>query len=308
MGVLISSARAGSPASSGAGSAPAHSLSSSPPRPCQTRGQRQTRSTRMPSGKKSCHVDGGLASTMSRCLPTSPPSAPGSPATSSPQRTPDTRVPGSCSTRGSGRGRPRWAGAPPPTTSSRRSTSPDGPACRLPIKGGGHHACGFSLVEDGFVIDLSAMRDVAFDPGSTTATVGPGCGWRDVDLVTYVESLFPVRPGGRPGTPGPGGECPTVSNAGHSLGGGYGLLGRRFGLGCDHILEAEMVDAEGRVLSRIRGGEPRPVLGATRGGRGRIRRRDSADRYRLDVGAEDRHGRCADVAPRTRRGRLSRLP
>jgi FAD binding domain/Berberine and berberine like len=47
------------------------------------------------------------------------------------------------------------------------------------VKSGGHHACGISLVEDGLVIDLSAMKDVVFDPGSTTATVGPGCGWRD---------------------------------------------------------------------------------------------------------------------------------
>jgi FAD/FMN-containing dehydrogenase len=159
---------------------------------------------------------------------------------------------------------------------ARRSSLP------VAVKGGGHHACGSSLVEDGLVIDLSAMRDVAFDPGSTTATVGPGCGWRDVDLATYVDVTVPGEAGRPSGYAGPGGDCPTVSNAGYSLGGGYGLLGRRFGLGCDHILEAEMVDAEGRVL-RASDQENPDLFWALRGagwaGFGVVTRL----RYRLDV-------------------------
>jgi len=69
--------------------------------------------------------------------------------------------------------------------------------------------------------------------------------------VTYVEVTVDGEAGLPHGYALPGGECPTVSNAGYSLGGGYGLLGRRYGLACDHIVAATMVDASGRVL-RVR--------------------------------------------------------
>lgn len=127
----------------------------------------------------------------------------------------------------------------------------------LSVRGGGHHACGFSLAEGGLVIDTRDMRDIAFDAAAATVAAGPGCGWRDVDRVTY--------PGH--GLAGPGSECPTVSNAGYSLGGGFGFLSRTYGLGCDHILEAEVVDAEGRVL-RVNDGEHPDLYWALRGAGG----------------------------------------
>lgn len=116
------------------------------------------------------------------------------------------------------------------------------------IRGGGHNASGFCLVDGGLVIDVGAMTGVTFDPATATAVVGPGCGWRDLDQVTYVDFATTGEAGLPHGYAAPGGECPTVGNAGYSLGGGYGLLSRRDGLACDHIVEAEMVDAEGRVL------------------------------------------------------------
>jgi FAD/FMN-containing dehydrogenase len=149
------------------------------------------------------------------------------------------------------------------------------------IRGGGHHACGFSLVEDGLVIDLSTLTGVEFDLGTATATVGAGSGWRDVDRVTYVDVTVPGESGLPSGYAAPGGDCPTVSNGGYSLGGGYGLLSRRMGLACDHILEAEVVDADGRVLRAS--GQENPDLywalrGAGGGGFGVVTRL----RYRLD--------------------------
>jgi FAD/FMN-containing dehydrogenase len=116
------------------------------------------------------------------------------------------------------------------------------------VRGGGHHACGFSLVDQGLVIDLSENKGVTFDQATATAVVGPGSGWRDIDRVTYVDVTVSGEGGLESGYAAPGGECPTVSNAGHSLSGGYSLLSRRFGLACDYIVEAEMVDADGRVL------------------------------------------------------------
>ncbi len=116
------------------------------------------------------------------------------------------------------------------------------------VRGGGHNASGLSLVEQGVVIDVKALRDVAFDEDTATVTVGPGVGWRDIDRVTYGGFTAEDADGVPYGYAVPGGECPTVSNAGYSLGGGYGLLSRRFGLGCDHIVGAEVVDAEGNLL------------------------------------------------------------
>jgi FAD/FMN-containing dehydrogenase len=137
----------------------------------------------------------------------------------------------------------------------------------IAVRGGGHHAAGFSLVDGGLVVDLGAMRAVTFDPGSATALVEAGAGWRDVDRLTYVDFTDAAADGMPFGYAVPGGDCPTVSNAGYSLGGGYGLLGRRFGLGCDHIVAAESVDAQGRVL-RVTEDEHPDLLWALRGAGG----------------------------------------
>jgi FAD/FMN-containing dehydrogenase len=124
------------------------------------------------------------------------------------------------------------------------------------VRGGGHHASGLSLVDQGLVIDVGGLRGIALDRDAAEVTVGAGAGWREIDEITYAAGLA-----------APGGECPTVSNAGYSLGGGYGLLGRRFGLGCDHIVEAEVVDAGGRVL-RVNEDEHPDLFWALRGAGG----------------------------------------
>ncbi len=40
----------------------------------------------------------------------------------------------------------------------------------------------------------------------------------------------------------PGGTCPTVGVAGFTLGGGWGFSSRLYGLGCDSLLELELVN------------------------------------------------------------------
>jgi FAD/FMN-containing dehydrogenase len=135
------------------------------------------------------------------------------------------------------------------------------------IRSGGHHACGFSLVEGGLVIDVGAMLSTSFDPAAGTVVAGPGAHWRDLDLVTYVGQSFTGEAGLEHGWAAPGGECPTVGNSGYSLGGGYGFLSRRFGLGCDHILAAEVVDADGEVLDVTEDAHP-DLLWALRGAGG----------------------------------------
>jgi FAD/FMN-containing dehydrogenase len=138
------------------------------------------------------------------------------------------------------------------------------------VRGGGHHASGLSLVDQGLVIDVGGLRGIALDPDAAEVTVVAGAGWREIDQITYPAGLA-----------APGGECPTVSNAGYSLGGGYGLLGRRFGLGCDHIVEAEVVDAGGRVL-RVDEDEHPDLFWALRGAGGAGLGVVTRLRYRLD--------------------------
>jgi FAD/FMN-containing dehydrogenase len=111
------------------------------------------------------------------------------------------------------------------------------------------------------------MKDIVFDPENGRVSTGPGNGWRDVDLITYQQHTFTGEAGLPHGLAGPGGECPTVSNAGYSLGGGFGFLSRTYGLGCDHILAAELVDADGRVL-RVTEEEHPDLLWALRGAGG----------------------------------------
>jgi FAD/FMN-containing dehydrogenase len=152
----------------------------------------------------------------------------------------------------------------------------------IAIRGGGHHACGFSLVDEGVVIDVGSMKRVSFDPGTATAVVEPGCGWRDLDRITYVDFTTDGEAGLPHGYAAPGGECPTVSNAGYSLGGGYGLISRRYGLACDHIVEAEVVNADGRVLRAAEDENP-DLLWALRGAGGGGFGVVSKLKYRLDA-------------------------
>ncbi|HKD96754.1 MAG TPA: FAD-binding oxidoreductase [Micromonosporaceae bacterium] len=135
------------------------------------------------------------------------------------------------------------------------------------IRSGGHHPCGFSLVDGGVVIDVGGLKRVAFDPDTATVVAGAGCGWRDVDRVTYLGVTVEGEDGSAHGYAPPGGECPTVGVSGYSLGGGYGLLSRRYGLACDHILAATVVDADGRVL-RVAGDDHADLLWALRGAGG----------------------------------------
>lgn len=50
------------------------------------------------------------------------------------------------------------------------------------------------------------------------------------------------------GYPFPGGTCPTVGVSGFATGGGWGLSCRKFGLGCDSLLEIEMINYKGELI------------------------------------------------------------
>jgi FAD/FMN-containing dehydrogenase len=107
---------------------------------------------------------------------------------------------------------------------------------RLPAvaRSGGHCFAGRSSTW-GIVIDVTRMRSVSVSGG--VATVGAGARLGEVyDRLAERGLTIPAGCG------------PGVGIAGLTLGGGLGILGRRYGLACDRLLGAQIVLADGRVI------------------------------------------------------------
>jgi UDP-N-acetylenolpyruvoylglucosamine reductase len=124
------------------------------------------------------------------------------------------------------------------------------------IRGGGHNGGGLGLCDDGLVIDLSKMTDIAIDPAARTVRVGGGCTWNDVDTATHEHGLAV-----------PAGTISTTGVAGLTLGGGVGHLTRRYGLTIDSLLAADMVLADGSTVTAS-AEENEDLYWAIRGGGG----------------------------------------
>jgi hypothetical protein len=106
------------------------------------------------------------------------------------------------------------------------------------IRGGGHNAGGLGICDDGLVIDLSQIRYTHVDPAARTVRVGGGCTWADVDHATHAFGLAT-----------PAGTISTTGVGGLTLGGGIGYLTRQWGLTIDNLLAADMVLADGRLVT-----------------------------------------------------------
>ena len=129
---------------------------------------------------------------------------------------------------------------------------------RLPlaIRGGGHNGAGLGSVDDGMVIDLSAMRGVIVDPASRVARVLGGSLLGDVDHATQPFGLAL-----------PSGIISTTGVGGITLGGGLGHLTRGGGLTIDNLIAADVVLADGRLV-RTSESELPDLFWALRGGGG----------------------------------------
>ena len=106
------------------------------------------------------------------------------------------------------------------------------------VKGGGHNVAGTALCDGGLVIDLSGMKGVNVDPVGRTARVQPGVTLGDLDHETQHFGLAV-----------PAGVVTTTGVAGLTLGGGFGWLSPKLGLTCDNLISADVVTANGELVS-----------------------------------------------------------
>lgn len=123
------------------------------------------------------------------------------------------------------------------------------------IRSGGHSYAGYSTTT-GLIVDVTGMHGVTVDTAAGTATIGAGTRLIDVYAALAQQGMAL-----------PAGSCPTVGIAGLTLGGGVGVIGRKFGLTCDNLLSAQVVVADGRVLTCDANHDP-DLFWALRGGGG----------------------------------------
>jgi len=127
---------------------------------------------------------------------------------------------------------------------------------RIAIRGGGHNGGGLGSVDDGLVIDLSAMKAITVDAAAQVARVQGGALLKEVLETTHQYGL--TVPVGIIGTTGVGGL---------TLGGGIGHFSRAYGLTIDNLIGATVVLADGTVVECDANREP-DLFWAIRGGGG----------------------------------------
>jgi FAD/FMN-containing dehydrogenase len=126
----------------------------------------------------------------------------------------------------------------------------------LAIRGGGHNGAGLGVCDDGLVVDLSLMTGVRVDPVSHLVRVEGGARWGDVDHATHAFGLAV-----------PSGIVSTTGVGGLTLGGGHGYLARKYGLTIDNLVEADVVLADGHLVT-ANDRENEDLFWAIRGGGG----------------------------------------
>lgn len=112
--------------------------------------------------------------------------------------------------------------------------------------------------DDALLITTRRADAVRVEPGDRTARVEAGATWRRVLHETAPHGLAPLA-----------GSAPAVGAVSYTLGGGLGVLGRRWGFAADHVRRLDVVTAGG-VLRRVTAAEHPDLFWALRGGGGNV--------------------------------------
>ncbi len=111
-------------------------------------------------------------------------------------------------------------------------------------------------VEGGVLISTRRMSGTRVDPQARTAWVEAGATWGNVIDATAPHGLAPLS-----------GSFPGVGAVSYTLGGGVGLLARRFGFAADHVRRIDLVTADGQPRHVTADTDP-DLFWALRGGGG----------------------------------------
>lgn len=126
----------------------------------------------------------------------------------------------------------------------------------IAIRSGGHHLQGLSSADSALVIDLTLLNGIQVDLKFNTIRVEAGCLLGDIDhALTPFGKAFPT------------GNHSSIGISGLTLGGGFGHLSRAYGLTMDSLIEADIVLADGRLITIDQHNFPE-LFWAIRGGGG----------------------------------------
>ena len=119
---------------------------------------------------------------------------------------------------------------------------------QIRIRSGGHDYEGLSYVSNvPFVIlDMFNLRSIDIDIVRKTAWIQSGATIGELYYnIAKKSNVFAF----------PAGVCFTLGAGGHISGGGYGNMMRKYGLSIDNIVDAKLVDVNGKILDRKSMGE-----------------------------------------------------
>jgi FAD/FMN-containing dehydrogenase len=124
------------------------------------------------------------------------------------------------------------------------------------VRGGGHSLSGQSVCEKGLMIDLAELNTARVDAGRRVATVDGGALLGALDRESLAHNLATTA-----------GTVSHTGVGGLTLGGGFGRIGRKFGLTCDNVRAIDVVTAKGKLV-RASAKENPDLFWGLRGGGG----------------------------------------
>lgn len=126
----------------------------------------------------------------------------------------------------------------------------------LSVRAGGHSVAGSAVCDGGLMLDLTPMKGIRIDPARRIAQAQTGLLLREFDHETQAFGQATTL-----------GIVSVTGIAGLTLGGGIGWLNGKYGLACDNVLEADVVTADGEMVT-ANGEQNEDLYWALRGGGG----------------------------------------